>query len=141
MAMDDLNAIAEAWAQRLAGAGEKYKRGVMAVKESPNHKAARAETKYLNNVQEAVATGRFRRGNMAVQLQDWQQVTVDKGAQRLASGAAVGKAKWLKHMQEVKPQYDALQAKLATMPNNTLEDAKARALATIDHMAAMKKRS
>lgn len=140
MAMDDLNEIAERWASRMASSTEKYKKGVMGVKEAPNAKAARMETKYVNNVQQSVADGRYRAGNMRVSLGEWQQVTADKGASRLASGATAGKSKMLRHLQESKPHYDALQAKLATMPNNNLEDAKQRAIVTIEHMAAMKRR-
>lgn len=139
MAMDDLNDIAEKWARGVTGATERYKKGVMAVKESPTQKAARAENKYRDKVAEAVANGKFRRGLQRVTLSDWQQAAVEKGAGRLASGATTGKKKMLAYLQEAKPHYDALQAKLASMPNNTLEDAKQRMLVAVEHMAAMKR--
>lgn len=138
--MDDLNDVAERWAKQVAGAGDRYKKGVMKVQEAPTHTAARMEDKYVRKVQEAVSSGRYRARLMASTLADYQRGCTETGAARLASGATKGKSKLLAHLQQAKPVYDALQSKLAGIPNTDDAAAEQRAVETIRHMRQLKKK-
>lgn len=73
------------WAQQLGAASARYTAGVQAVTIAPGTLAARAGPLWAQNT--AAALPRFQKNSAAVQLGDWQNAAVNKGAPRLASGA------------------------------------------------------
>lgn len=91
MAMPTAAEAAQKWATNLSAAQPRYVAGVNAVTVAPGALAARAADTWAVNT--AAAKPKFARNSAAVSLQEWQQVTANKGAQRLASGAQAAQSK------------------------------------------------
>ena len=123
--------IAAKWRRNTSASGESYKQGVMAVQEAPTAKAAAAQDKYLAGVQDAVDSGKYRDGLMAVSLQAWQQAAVQTGAARLASGVAKGESKFSGFIAEFAPFQQQLTSRVRGMPSTTVEEREARMLAQV----------
>ena len=85
----------------MAGATTKYTAGVNAVKTSPGQLAAAASQLWAQNV--AAAQSKFAANVAKVTLAQWQQAAVNKGAPRLASGAAAAQPKFQAFMQSFIP--------------------------------------
>jgi hypothetical protein len=84
-------AAATKWSQNLGAAVNQYTAGVQAVTQAPGAAAAAAADRYVAGVQSNVT--KFVQNSQAVSLQAWQQAAVNKGAQRLASGATAAESK------------------------------------------------
>jgi len=91
MAMPTPAAAATKWANNLGAAVNAYTAGVQAVTQSPGASAAAAADRYVSGVQANVP--KFVANSQAVTLQAWQAAAVNKGAQRLASGATQAQPK------------------------------------------------
>lgn len=87
------------WRNRMSSAGEDYKRGVDSVDQAPGELAAAAADRYAAGVAEAVETGHFAARSRSVSLQEWKTAAKEKGAARLASGAAASEAKTQRAME------------------------------------------
>lgn len=87
MAMPSPQAAAQRWANNLGASGDKIKQAVMAVTVSPTSKAAAAVDRQVAGVQAAAASGKTQAALNRVTLQDWQSAMVNKGINRLTSGA------------------------------------------------------
>lgn len=90
-----------AWSSGMAGSGEKYKKGVMAVTVAPGQVAASRGEAYLAGVQASYNIWKRKVGN--VTLQDWQQSAANKGAARLGSGAQAAAPKFQSFMSGFLP--------------------------------------
>ena len=90
-AMPTPAAAAAKWSQNLGAAVNAYTAGVQAVTNAPGAAAAAASDRYVAGVQQNVQ--KFVQNSQAVSLQSWQQAAVNKGAQRLASGATAAESK------------------------------------------------
>ncbi len=128
-------------AKRTVGAVEDYKAGVARVDESPTAKAAAAEDKWAAGVEKARQSGKFKAGLNRVSLEEWKSKTIKKGAGRIAAGVEEAKPKPRAFFEEYLPYQVALQSKLASMSDNTLEDSIARATEAIRHNAAFVRKS
>jgi len=117
------------WATRTAAATSDYQAGVQRVQTAPGQLAAAKEQKYQAGVAQAVATGKWRRNVGAVSLQQWQDAALNKGAQRLATGAQAAQSKMAAAGARILPMIDAVKAEVDRMPDNTLEDRIAKASA------------
>lgn len=125
---------AEKWARKMAQAGPDYVAGIQAVTVAPGQLAARNESGYQNGVNQAVATGKWRNRVGAVPLQSWQDAAVNKGAARLAQGAAQAVGKVEEAHARIGPMIDrALQA-ISGMGRGSAEERIARATAYLQHM-------
>ena len=138
--MRDPASVAKQWANNLSRSTERIREGIQRVKESPTVAAARNQEGYLSGVRQAVEDGRWRRGLMRVTTADWQQAMESKGLPRIANGAQAAQGKIEAFMGEWLPYQESLKAKIAAMPKGTIEDAKARAIAAIEHNAAFRRR-
>lgn len=127
--------ITEKWQRKMQGAGQDYINGVNRVQRSPGELAAQNEAGYVNGVNEAVTTGKWRQNVAAVTLQDWQQAAVSKGAQRLAQGAASAGAKVQAAHERIAPMLDRAAAEVQRIPRDTLENRIARSVAHMRSMA------
>ena len=131
--------VAAKWHRNLASSTESIRQGVAGVTRSPTEAAAAQQGAYQQGVQRAIDSGKWRRGLQAVSLQDWQRAMLDKGLQRVATGAASAKPKMESFMGQWLPHMDGLKSKLQSMPRGDLEQNKARMLAAVDHAASFRK--
>jgi hypothetical protein len=113
---------AQKWATRTAAATPEYQAGIQRVTQAPGQAAAAKEQKYQAGVQAAVTSGKWRRNVGAVSLQSWQESAMNKGAQRLASGAQAAQSKMAAAGARILPMIDAVKSEVDRMPDNTVED-------------------
>lgn len=106
---------AEAWAQRLAGSGERIRQGVQAVTTSPGQAAARQKQAYSQNV--AAAADKWAARVASVSTGDWQQAVIEKGLPRIAAGAQAAQPKMAAFMGQVLPHIDQVKASLPPRGN------------------------
>lgn len=130
--------FAQKWAQRTGAAQPDYVRGVERVSVAPGQLAARQAQAYVQKVQQNV--DRFARNSAAVTLQEWQQATVEKGAQRLAGGVQAAQGKMAAFGAAILPHIDQGKNRLAAMPKVTDADSDARMKAWSDHMRGFRRR-
>lgn len=126
---------AQAYQQAMSSGvtSQRYKDGVQGVTESPMAKAATpdATQRYLNGIQQSVTSGRRQQALQAVPLQRWKDNTINKGAQRLASGAQAAADKVRTHFQKWTPIYQQVSDSIAAMPKGGVANAQARSAMAI----------
>lgn len=102
---------AQNWATRLGGATQAYTDGVNGVTVAPGQLAAAAKQLWATNT--AAAVNRFAANSAAVGLPAWQSAAINKGAPRLATGAANAQEK----MQSVFTKlFPAIQNAVNSLP-------------------------
>lgn len=111
MAMPTAAEAAAKWATALPAAQQRYVEGVNAVTVAPGALAARAAPLWAANT--AAAQAKYQKNSAAVSLQEWQQATANKGAQRLASGAQAAQPKVEQAFSRLFP---AIQAAVNSLP-------------------------
>ena len=126
---------AEKWLNRLSNSVEDVKAGVNRVTESPTAKAAEAEDKWFLGIQRSKQTGKYKRGLMAVSLEEWKAKTAGVGADRIPTGAAAAVNKVEAVYGKLFPYEERLQSQIRKMPATTLEDNVNRAVAWIRGMS------
>jgi len=124
----------EKWRDRLKASTVEIQRGVEAVTVSPMEQAAANEAKYLNGVQEAVSSGKWRRGLLGVSLAEWKTAMLTKGLQRLGLGADAAQPKVQAFYEELFPFQDRVVANINAMPDVTFEDSVNRVTAYMREM-------
>ena len=117
---------ADKWARRTAAAVPDYTAGILRVTESPMEAAAEAAEKMLQNLLEAVQSGRWARSLKKVSLAEWKEATTKKGSARLAQGVQGATKKQEDYYNEVFPYLETIQAEIAAMPDLGIEDSIAR---------------
>lgn len=121
------------WLTGISGAQDRMKSGALAVKDAPGAKAAAAADKWLQRV--TAAKPKFIANSKAVTLQQWQDAYINTGLPRVSQGAQDKQGKYTSAMEQFFPYMDQGLAVIDRMPNNTIEDAVARAAAMIRHNA------
>lgn len=111
MAMPSAAEAAQKWATALPASQQRYVDGVNSVTVAPGALAARAAPLWAQNT--AAAQSKFAKNSAAVSLQEWQQQTATKGAQRLASGAQAAQSKVEQAFQKLFP---AIQNAVNSLP-------------------------
>jgi hypothetical protein len=139
MALPNASQIADAWASGMANSGEKLRRGVQGVSQSPTEKAAQSVDRMVQGIQRAAAEGRIQDGLRRVTLADWQKAMLEKGAPRIASGAAAAKPKFQQFMSEFIPHLQAGMNELENMPRGDLEQNLQRAATLARHNAKFRR--
>lgn len=104
--------VAQKWATRTAGAVQNYKEGIQSVKTAPGEKAAQAVDRMIAALVAARDSGDLQAAMRAVSLSEWQQAALNKGAERLASGARQAEGKMEKFMNEFLPYADSVAQSL-----------------------------
>lgn len=136
----DAAKVAADWAQKLAASTQKIKDGVMSVSESPTAKAARNPQGYLSGVQQAVADGSWQAGLQRVSLADWQQAMLNKGVNRVGTGATAAQPKFAQFMAKLLPFQEAAKRNLdSAMPRGDFSANQQRMLAWSNAMHEFKK--
>lgn len=128
-------AAAQKWANAMANASTAYTEGVQAVSVPPGQAAARQQGAYVANVQ--ANAGKWANNVAAVPLNEWQSAAVNKGAPRLATGAAQAQGKFTTFLQALL-QYE--QAGLNSLPpRGTFEQNLGRMSAWANYMHKFQK--
>jgi hypothetical protein len=127
-------AAAEAWKSAFSAAGTKYTAGVNAVTVAPGQLAAAQKSAYVQGVNENQNIWAAKVG--AVTLQDWKNASATTGAQRLASGAEKGSAKFASFMQTFLPQLSSIVEGLS--PRGSFEQNMQRSLSYATALHAKK---
>lgn len=127
--------IAAKWAQRTQQATQAYIAGIQATTVNPMAMAAAAAPKYLQGVQDAVNSGRWQKGLARNPASYWQSQAVNKGANRLGTGASNAQPKMEAFLTKFLPVLQQNVAQVKAMPNNTFDDRMARMvqMATLNH--------
>lgn len=112
----------EKHARRLKAAVEDVRRGIDRVTENPTEKAAAKQDKMLTNLTAAVSSGKWAAGLKRVSLEEWKRKARDVGVNRIAGGIDNAKSKVIAFAEELLPHIDRQQAKIAAMPDVTLDD-------------------
>ncbi len=124
-----------AWQQGFGAAGAKYQRGVEAVTVAPNKKAAEALPRWIASVTSKKTQDKYVRRNQAVTLESWKAAATQFGVPNLSRGAQKGAPKYASFAEKFYPYMSTGMAKIASMPNVTLEDRIARATEMMRHNA------
>ena len=127
------------WGSRLTNAIPEVKAGIDRVKESPTAKAAAKEDKWFAGLQKAKSTGKFKRGLLAVTLEEWKMKARDVGADRIAAGVGAAASKMTGFYAKLFPYQQKLQDKVKGMPDTSLQDSIARMNAFVLGMAEFDK--
>lgn len=114
--------VTRKWGDRLKSSTTEIREGVERVTESPMDKAADAQDKYLNGVQEAVSSGKYAARLRATPLSAWKDATLNKGIGRISAGVDGAKSKMESFYAELLPFEDNLKREVDGMPDVTFED-------------------
>lgn len=110
MAMPTPQQAAAKWSTNMGAAVTRYADGVKAVTTSPNALAAAAVDRYMAGVQ--ASQQKYVQRNQGVSLQYWQQQSVTKGSQRLASGATAAEGKMGQVFTQLFPYIEQVRGSL-----------------------------
>lgn len=119
------------WANRLSAASTDVAAGVDRVSVAPGQLAAQKADKWFQAIQASQA--KWKANVAAVPLETWKTNMKTIGIPRIATGATAKQGKWANFASKFYPHLDALASKLASMPDTTYEQRKARAIAAMDH--------
>lgn len=125
--MIDAATATQNWLSGMQSATPKYVAGINAVTTAPGVAAARQADVWVQNT--AAAKGKFQKNVAAVDLGSWQASARDKGAPRLASGAAASQQKMANALNQILPQIASIKQSLP--PRGTLEQNIARMTAYV----------
>lgn len=129
---------AQNWATNLAASTARIKSGVQAVTTSPTAKAAQNVQAQVAGVIAAANSGKTAAALNAVSLQDWQNAMINKGINRIASGAQAAQGKMQNFLTQFLPYVAAGVQQLSTMPRGDLEANIARATFMMRYNAGFK---
>ena len=126
-------------AKRLKASTEEIKQGVMATTENPAEKAIAKQDKMIANLTTAVQDGKWAAGLKKVSLADWQSKMINKGIGRISAGIDAAHDKVVDFAEQLLPHVASGQAKIASMPDLTLDDNLNRMTEFARHMSKFKK--
>jgi len=106
---------------------------------SPTAIAATKLEKMSQNFQNAMASGKTKRGMERVSADDWKKAMKEKGIPRIAAGLDAAAPKILKFNQEFYPFLDTVQSKVKAMPDTTLEDSINRMTTNVREIAKFRR--
>lgn len=138
MPMLDPTTAADRWEQRASQAGAAYADGVQRTDKDPTALAAAQAQKMLNNVTQAITSGRWQRRLAEVGVSGWKSAVAAKVA-NYAVGVTAAKSRYQVGYGNFKTYMDPYLATLETMPKTSLADSIARATYWIQNAAAYKK--
>lgn len=126
------------WQSGFGASGAKYQRGVEGVTTAPNAKAAAALPRWVASVTSKSVQDKYVSKNQAVSLSDWQNATVTYGVPNLSRGAAKGQSKYATFATKFYPFLSSNLSKVNAMPNVTLQDRIAKAVALMQANSTFK---
>lgn len=130
--------MVSAWKNAMASpqTSQNYTNGINNTTVNPMALAAAASDRYASGVQQAVASGKYANALNAVSPQTWKTQSTQKGAPRLASGAANAVNKVQAHFQKWAPIYANVSQTVQSMPKGGLANAQARSAMAIQMLMA-----
>ena len=131
--------VATKQATRLKSATEDIRRGIDRVTTAPTSLAAAKQDKMKTNLNAAIDSGKWKKGLQAVSLEDWKTKARDIGVNRIAAGIDGAHSKQVEFYNKLLPAVDAAKAKIAAMPDTSLEDNINRMTTYIREMNKFKK--
>jgi hypothetical protein len=123
------------WSTAMKNAIPYIQQGVNNVTESPMAKAALKADKMLNNLTQAVQSGRWATALNNVSLQSWKDVTSKKITSSLSAGVDAAQQKQTAFATWLIGVENAGLAQIASMPDVTLDDSINRSVAWQRYMA------
>ena len=141
MAKQNAQDVAAKWAQRLSGATNEIKAGVMATTVAPSTKAIAKKDKFRQNLLRSIDNGDWEAGLAKVTLPMWQKAMLDKGLGRIASGAQAAQGDFGNFMQELLPYQESVSNQISSMPDLTLEDNIQRMATYVREMSKFKRKA
>lgn len=109
------DAIAAKWAQNLGQSTQRIQDGVMAVSTAPGQAAAAQKSTWVQNT--TSSADKWATNTARVTKEEWQQAMVDKGLQRIASGATAAVPKFQTFMGRLLPYQENLRRTLPARGN------------------------
>ncbi len=132
--------FAEKHARRLKGSTEDIRKGINRVTQAPTQQAAqkidKMRTRWLAKVDDGTVAKRLN----GVSLQDWQKAAAGVGVDRIASGIDNAQPKVIAFAEQLLPAVDAAKAKIASMPDLTLDDSINRMTTYVREMGKFRKK-
>lgn len=132
--------FAEKHARNLKASTADMERGVQAVTVSPTAKAADAAAKMRANLIKAIDSGKWARRLKTVSLDEWKSKMITKGIPRVSAGIDEAHDKVVEFASELLPHIDTAKAKIAGMPDVTLDDSINRMTTFIREMAKFERK-
>lgn len=113
---------------------QKYKDGINNFQGNPMALAATpdAEARYLNGVQQSVASGKRTQKLQSVPVDRWKTNSVNVGSMQLSTGATKAMDKVSAHFQKWGPVYQQASAAAHALPKGGKANAMARVSAVLD---------
>lgn len=130
--------IAQNWANKLGASGDKIKAGVAKVTESPMAKAAARQDAWVAGVQRAREQGTYAAALNRVPLQAWKDAMINKGVNRIGSGATAAIPKFAAFMGPFMQHIQAGLNTLASQPRGDLSQNIGRMVTMVQHLATFK---
>lgn len=131
---EDPTAIADRWKSGMSAAGAKVTAGVNAVTVAPGQLAARQKDAYVAGVTNRA--NYWAQRVSSITLDEWKTAMINKGIQRLATGAAAAEPKFATFMGKL---LSAERNLYQTLPSRGTTDANIqRAVAWMQGMAKLK---
>lgn len=126
------------WGKRLKASTEEIKQGVNRVTEAPSAKAIAKKDKMLAKLIESIEDGTWEAQLGDYGLADWKKDMLEKGIKRISGGVDGATPKMKKFVAWLLSRVSEGQAKIADMPDMTLDDNLSRMETYIRHMAEQK---
>jgi hypothetical protein len=107
--------IAAKWAQNLGQSTQRIQDGVQSVTQAPGLAAAAQKTTWVQNT--TSSADKWASNTAKVTLGEWQQAMIEKGLQRVASGATAAEPKFNAFMGRLLPHIDSVKRSLPARGN------------------------
>lgn len=130
--------ISSKWNKNFKAGVSDAVKGIDRVTESPMEKAAAAQEKMLSKLNEAVTSGRWAGALSKVTLAAWKEKTKKKMTERAAGGADAAMDKRRSFDTWLANTLNGILPEIASMPDLTLSDSKARMDRQFDYMSEQK---
>lgn len=133
--------FAEKWGGRLKSATDSITLGVQNVTVSPTASAANKKDKFRANLLKSIDDGRWEKGLRKVTLEAWREAMLNRGVPRIAAGVDGAMTDMAAFGEELLAYEAQAQAKIAKMPDVSLEDNLARMTTFVREMANFRRKS
>ena len=130
--MKNAQQVVQKYQSRVAGAGTDYANGVASPKRDWLQAFTAAQPRMQAGLQQAIASGKIvRRAQQKGGTQNWQQKAASKGARNYVAAAADAAAGYQSAVDKVLAAGESASKAAASMPDTTIEQRMARAVAAM----------